>query len=109
MINKIKLAIVALLGFSTACSSVKHTTRSKTDTQSEEVTPAIKVMYGVPAPRPVDRNHKHPRQRVQADNPRCRMTEMSGGKSHYNVCRRSFYTHRTGLMPTLPYKTCKSV
>ena len=54
MINKIKLAIVALLGFSTACSSVKHTTKSKTDTPSEEVTPAIKVMYGVPAPRPVD-------------------------------------------------------
>lgn len=54
MINKIKLAIVALLGFSTACSSVKHTTKSKTDTPSEEVTPAIKVMYGVPAPRPAD-------------------------------------------------------
>ncbi len=74
MINKIKLAIVALLGFSTACSSVKQTTKSKDDkTPSEEVTPAIKVMYGVPSPRPVDPSEKEPaplkQEAVKVENP----------------------------------------
>lgn len=73
MINKVKLAIVALLGFSTACSSVKNTAKSKEDkTPSEEVTPAIKVMYGVPSPRPVEPSKKEPapvtEETVKVDN-----------------------------------------
>lgn len=56
MTKKLKLALVALLGFSAACSSVKNAP-SKSDGAAEGVTvspddrPAIRVMYGVPAPR----------------------------------------------------------
>lgn len=66
--KKIKLAILTLLGFSTACSTVKNSTDSNTQvpaeatqaTSDEEVTPSedeqirierIKLMYGVPSPR----------------------------------------------------------
>lgn len=57
MTKKLKLALVALLGFSAACSSVKNSP-SKSGGAAEGVTvspdgerPSIRVMYGVPAPR----------------------------------------------------------
>lgn len=56
MTKKLKLALVALLGFSAACSSVKNVP-SKSDGAAEGMTvppgerPAIRVMYGVPVPR----------------------------------------------------------
>ena len=53
MNRKINLALLALLGFSTGCSSVKHTPRDgKTEQEplSETETPAIQVMYGVRQP-----------------------------------------------------------
>lgn len=49
--KSIKLAIIALLGFSTACSTVKEGTKSKKEKEDKvEVTPAIVVMYGVRRP-----------------------------------------------------------
>lgn len=65
--KKIKLAVLTLLGFSTACSTVKNTTTNQTQLPTEETTPAgvapkadtagaatiqrIKLMYGVPSPQ----------------------------------------------------------
>lgn len=66
--KKIKLALLALMGFSTACSTVKTTTKSeesKSTTEQSATTdeaavsdstvvampPAIKLMYGVPRPK----------------------------------------------------------
>lgn len=59
MNRKIKFALAALLGFSAACSSVKHTPAKgsgegevpETGMQVDTVHPVV-VMYGVPAPRP---------------------------------------------------------
>lgn len=49
--KSIKLAIIALLGFSTACSTVKESSKSKKEkTDNVEVTPSIVVMYGVRRP-----------------------------------------------------------
>ncbi len=49
--KSIKLAIIALLGFSTACSTVKEGTKSKkVNSEKEEITPSIVVMYGVRRP-----------------------------------------------------------
>ena len=49
--KSIKLAIIALLGFSTACSTVKESSKSKKEkSEKEEVAPAIVVMYGVRRP-----------------------------------------------------------
>ncbi len=53
MNRKVKLALAALLGFSTACSSVKNTPvkgkeEAQMDTPAES--PRIVVMYGVPTP-----------------------------------------------------------
>ena len=53
MNRKINLALLALLGFSTGCSSVKHTPRDgKTEREPlpETEPPAIQVMYGVRQP-----------------------------------------------------------
>ena len=58
MNNRLKLALVALLGFSTACSSVKNTTKDKDKEQElnslEQQGPdrRIVVMYGVRPPQP---------------------------------------------------------
>ncbi len=83
--KKIKLAILTLLGFSTACSTVKQTTKGeesipvKTEettpqtsregeagVEGEEVVPAeinrIKLMYGVPSPRPTAPQTTEPTQ-----------------------------------------------
>lgn len=53
MTQKIKLAIMALLGFSTACSTVKSNSGSqpKDKPQSEQQQPHIVVMYGVRPPK----------------------------------------------------------
>ena len=49
--KSIKLAIIALLGFSTACSTVKEGSKSKKEKEDKvEVTPSIVVMYGVRRP-----------------------------------------------------------
>lgn len=49
--KSIKLAIIALLGFSTACSTVKEGSKSKTEEPDKvEVKPSIVVMYGVRRP-----------------------------------------------------------
>ncbi|MBP3482904.1 MAG: hypothetical protein J6K28_05900 [Alistipes sp.] len=56
--KKLKFAIITLLGFSTACSSVKKAEKSTDGKQpqpAEEVAPAIKVMYGVRRPAPETR------------------------------------------------------
>ena len=55
MNRKLKLALAALLGFSTACSTVKNapkrgTNESETPTDSVRVVPPIVVMYGVRTP-----------------------------------------------------------
>lgn len=71
--KKFKLAVLTLLGFSTACSTVKNTTENKTQIPTEETTPTgemtieadtselkpverIRLMYGVPSPRPTTEN-----------------------------------------------------
>ena len=66
MTRKFKLLILSLLGFSTACSGVKNTSRSQRhddrDTTRTE-SPAIKLMYGVRRPEPVvkvDTLHQSP-------------------------------------------------
>lgn len=68
--KKLKLAILALMGFSTACSTVKNTASSEeqaasteqnapasdeqvSDTTRVEIQPGIKLMYGVPRPSAV--------------------------------------------------------
>ena len=61
MNRKIKLALAALLGFSTACTSVKNAPKEETRQPKDADTTAVKgtsdfprrvvVMYGVPAPR----------------------------------------------------------
>ncbi len=56
--RKIKIAIATLLGFSTACSSVKNTPKQKEEPQPEQtvkseqdsIPPRMKLMYGVPSP-----------------------------------------------------------
>lgn len=49
--KSIKLAIIALLGFSTACSTVKEGAKNKkTKSDNAEVAPSIIVMYGVRRP-----------------------------------------------------------
>lgn len=54
--KKLKFAVIALLGFSTACSSSKKSQKSsepEPQPQPAEVVPRIKVMYGVRPPYPV--------------------------------------------------------
>ena len=49
--NSFKLALVALLGFSTACSTVKEAPKSKNEKgEKSETVPSIVVMYGVRRP-----------------------------------------------------------
>lgn len=57
MDRKIKLALLAALGFSTACSTVRNTAKdskksdkSATEATQKELHPQIIVMYGVPNP-----------------------------------------------------------
>ncbi len=55
--RSIKLAIIALLGFGTACSTVKEGSKSTPkDNEKVETAPSIVVMYGVR--RPVDEKPK---------------------------------------------------
>ena len=53
MSKKMKLALLALLGFSTACSTVKNGAKNPEESSTEFVEPAIRVLYGVRAPQPV--------------------------------------------------------
>lgn len=66
MTRRFKWAVAALLGFSAACSSVRHTTGKTESGDAEPASadtmvlpvsgierPRIVVMYGVRAPRPV--------------------------------------------------------
>ena len=49
--KSIKLAIIALLGFSTACSTTKQTTKNEKEQEPKlEMTPPVVVMYGVRRP-----------------------------------------------------------
>lgn len=62
MDRRIKFALLAVLGFSTACSTVRNTAKDskKSDQTSEaeaaqsQERPRIKVMYGVPNPPRVE-------------------------------------------------------
>lgn len=55
MSKKMKLALLALLGFATACSTVKNGTKSPEKEEETQVTePTIRVLYGVRAPVAVD-------------------------------------------------------
>jgi len=57
--NRIKLMLLALLGFSAACSSVRRNTqpaggeRSAGEIESEIVEPRIRVLYGPRPPMPI--------------------------------------------------------
>lgn len=78
MKRKWKLALVALLGFSAACSTVKNAPRR--DDGGEERIEArdslrIMVMYGVPTPRP-GRADALPQQRSEA--PQAAPTDADG-------------------------------
>lgn len=53
MKKRVKLMIAALLGFSTACSTVKEAPRATEGEMKPEAVERIKLMYGVPSPRPV--------------------------------------------------------
>lgn len=55
MSKRIKWALLALLGFSTACSTVKNSAKESQQEAPEEVTPPteehrIRVLYGVRRP-----------------------------------------------------------
>ena len=57
MKRKLKWMMAALLGFSTACSTVKNASQEGGNGQQPEPTPheieRIRLMYGTPSPRPV--------------------------------------------------------
>lgn len=58
MSKKIKWALLAMLGFATACSTVRTTARSENPTPERpdtvENTPQIRLMYGVRPPVSVE-------------------------------------------------------
>lgn len=56
MSKKTKLALLALLGFATACSTVRNGSKTvETEEGQPQITePAIRVLYGVRPPVPVD-------------------------------------------------------
>lgn len=72
MSKRIKWALLALLGFSTACSTVKNTAKeSKTDAP-EEVVPTpeehrIRVLYGVRPPKVQQTEAETPAQTPEAE------------------------------------------
>lgn len=51
MDKRLKLALVALLGLSTACSSVKNSPKKAKKDKTEKVDPRVVVMYGVRPPK----------------------------------------------------------
>lgn len=54
MSKRITLAVLALLGFSTACSTVKNTQTEQNvapETEINQQNPAIRVLYGVRPPK----------------------------------------------------------
>lgn len=55
MNKKTKLALLALLGFATACSTVKNGTKeTEKEGEPQMVEPTIRVLYGVRPPVVVD-------------------------------------------------------
>lgn len=55
MSKKMKLALLALLGFATACSTVKNGTKGPEKEEETRMTePTIRVLYGVRPPVVVD-------------------------------------------------------
>ncbi len=60
MDKKITLALLALLGFSTACSTVKNSAKSKDQAPSATEQPTTVVMYGVPNPDIIQDNVPNP-------------------------------------------------
>lgn len=55
MSKKMKLALLALLGFATACSTVKNGTKGpEKEEDTQMVEPTIRVLYGVRPPVAVD-------------------------------------------------------
>lgn len=55
MSKKMKLALLALLGFATACSTVKNGTKGPEKEEETQMTePTIRVLYGVRPPVIVD-------------------------------------------------------
>lgn len=58
MSKKIKWALLAMLGFATACSTVRNTARGENPDQERadtvEQTPQIRLMYGVRPPVSVE-------------------------------------------------------
>lgn len=55
MSKKTKLALLALLGFATACSTVKNGTKGpEKEEDTQMVEPTIRVLYGVRPPVAVD-------------------------------------------------------
>lgn len=71
MSKRIKWALLALLGFSTACSTVKNTAKENNSEPSEEVTPPseehrIRVLYGVRPPKTQQPEAETPAQTPEA-------------------------------------------
>ena len=51
MTNRIKWALLALLGFSAACSTVKNTTKNaEAEPETADSVPAVQPLYGVRVP-----------------------------------------------------------
>ncbi|WP_295990407.1 hypothetical protein [uncultured Alistipes sp.] len=71
MNRKWKLALAALLGFSTACSTVKNAPRRDAAEGGERIEQRdslrIMVMYGVPTPRPERLDAQQQQQQQQRE------------------------------------------
>lgn len=72
MDKKIKWALLAMLGFATACSTVKNSGKSSEKENEAEPTriedPRIVVMYGVQSPVPLSEVENRTEAEKEADN-----------------------------------------
>ncbi len=66
MDRKLKLAIVALLGLSTACSSVKDAPKKSKKDKTETIDNRMVVMYGVRPPK-AEVKKDAPKERISED------------------------------------------
>lgn len=70
MSKKLQLALLALLGFSTACSTVKHSAvtegEPQTPEQEQTAAPTIRVLYGVPVPPEVQEQREREKREKEA-------------------------------------------
>lgn len=76
MDKKVKLALLALLGFSTACSTVKSGSKSKDREITEIEQPRTVVMYGVRPP--VDKELEIQEQPLTLSPQQTAVSETSG-------------------------------